>query len=298
VKPSTRSFGRTTPRLVAVCVLSLAALSGAVSQLSAAGASAPASANLSVAQSVSNGAAKNQTIITEHVHNAGPSTATNVETVALVKTNSHGLTYFVSSGSCAVEPAPPSWTDSFTCVEPSIRSGSTWEPKITITGTQGATLTQFLSVGAHSPADPSLANNSSTLNTYVGSEADLGLSQAVTAGKTAGNVTVTATVRNHGPWTANALQYVGEIKSAGFSSVHASGPGGSSCQFIPAAAGYNKAIACTFAAVAPGKPWVTKLAFTGKAKSGLVLKGSISANNPADPARANNTASTSTRYKA
>jgi hypothetical protein len=297
MKQSMRSLTHPKTRAAAAGLLALAALGGAVGQLDAAGASAPDSANLGVRQVVSNGAAADQTVITDHVHNAGPATATNVDIVALVKTNG-ALFYSVNSGICQEEAAPPGWTYMFTCQGPSISSGGSWEPKATITGTRGKTLTVFLSAGAHGPADPSLVNNSSTLKTYVGSEADLGLSQKATAGKSARDAIVTVTIRNHGPWTASSLQYVGEIKSAGYRSVEASGPDGGSCQFIPAAAGFTKAFACTFAALLPGKTWIAHLAFTGKAKGKLVVKGSVSANSPGDPISRNNNASSSTHYKA
>jgi hypothetical protein len=295
---TTHTFTGPPLRLAVVCVLSLAALGTAFVQLGTAGASTAPSANLSVSQHVSNGSVKGQTTITAHIHNAGPSTAPSVDTVALVNTNSSSLRYLVYGAICEQQAAPPNWTFMFTCQGPSIGSGKTWKSRITVTGTQGATLTEFFSAADHGPADPSLANNPSTLNTYVGAESDLGLSQKATAGKSAGDSTITVTARNHGPWTANALQYVGEIKSATFRSVNASAstPTGS-CQFIPPAAGYTKAFSCTTNSLAPGKVWTFHLAFAGTAKAALVLKGSVSANNPGDPSTANNSKTTRTHDK-
>ena len=106
-----------------------------------------------------------------------------------------------------------------------------------------------MSVGEGGPGDPSLANNSSTIHSFFGSRADLSLAQSATAGASAGKVTVTDSIRNNGPWTANHLQQVLEIKSPTFKKVTASSNlPGASCLFIPPASGYNAAVSCTKAA--------------------------------------------------
>jgi hypothetical protein len=273
----------------------LASLLGSNGPLAAARAAPAPAADLSVVQHVSDGMGAGETTVTDHIHNAGPATATAIVTVALIRTTSARLSYIESGPTCQQEAAPSGWSYLFTCHRASLDSGSTWSPTLTMSGTIGATLTRFLSVGDSSPADPDLSNNSSTLNTYIGNVADVELSQTHTAGASPGKVTVTDTVKNRGPWTANGLQLVGEIKSAALRTVHASGTG-TTCQIIPAAKGYTKAISCTTDSLTPRHKWLVTLSYTGTAGKALVQKGSVSANNPTDPRAANNTSKTSTHY--
>jgi hypothetical protein len=285
-------------RRVGTALLGVAALVGtAVVVLATSSASAAGTVNLGVAQFVSNGAGSGQTVITDHVHNSGPSTATSVVAVVLINTSSAALnTAATNADACQDEPAPPGWVFMLTCQRASIASGSTWLPKFTVTGTNGASLTWFLSVGARE-TDPTFSNNSSTLHTFLGSEADLDLSQAAKAGASAGKVTITATIRNHGPWTANALQHVTEINSPGFDGVLITSNVSSSCQFIPPASGFNSAVSCVTNVLAPRHSWVLTFAYSGTAGGSLVAQGKVSANSPADPVSSNNSATTTTHYR-
>jgi Domain of unknown function DUF11 len=260
-------------------------------------AGASGTADLSARQVVSNGTGSTSTTVTDHIHNAGPSTATSIVATALLKTAGGSVSYTTSNATCEQQPAPSGWSFMFTCQLASLQPGHTWIPKFTLTSTQGAPFTRFLSVGENGPGDPSLANNSSTLNSYFGAEADLSLSQIATAGSSSGKVTITDSIRNKGPWTADNLQQVIEINSPTFGGVIASSiPSGASCQFIPPAAGFNAAASCTFNALAPGKLWKLTFAYTGGAGGSLVQQGTISAGSPGDPVATNNTATISTHY--
>jgi len=246
---------------------------------------------------VSNGTGSGNTTVTDHIHNAGPSTATNLVEVALLKDTGAATSYFnTTGGTCQQEPAPSGWNFMFTCQLASLASGHTWEPKFSLTSTNGAPFTRFLSVGESGPGDPTLSNNSSTLNSFFGSEADLSLRETATAGASTGKVTVTNTTTNQGPWTANSLQFVAEINSPGFSSVFAASNLGGSCQFIPPASGFNAAVACTTASLTPGQTWTETFSYTGSGGESLVQRGTVTANNPTDPAITNNTANITTKY--
>ena len=286
-------------QLAAVAVVGIGAVTGIAMSGGSPAASAAGTANLSVSQTVSNGTASNNTTVTDHIFNAGPSTATNVVATALLKTNGGAVSYTTSNATCEQQPAPSGWSFMFTCQLASLPSGHTWLPKFSLTSTKGAPFTRFLSVGEGGPGDPSLANNSSTLSSFFGSEADLALSQSATTGTSAGKVTITDSARNKGPWTANHLQEVLEIKSPTFRGVLASSNlPGASCLFIPPASGFNAAVSCTLGSLNPGALWKLTFSHTGGAGGSLVQRGSISAISPSDPVPSNNTATTSTSYHA
>jgi hypothetical protein len=185
----------------------------------------------------------------------------------------------------------------FTCQLASLQPGHTWVPKFTLTSTQGAPFTRFLSVGENGPGDPSLANNSSTLNSYFGAAADLSLGQGATAGSSSGKVTTTDSIRNKGPWTAQNLQLVIEINSPTFVSVGASSNlSGASCLFIFPTTGFTEAVSCTIGSLTPGPLWKLTFAYIGGPGGSLVQQGTISAGSPSDPVTTNNTATTTTHY--
>jgi hypothetical protein len=283
--------------LAAMAIAGLGALAGLTMSGTSGVASAAGTADLSVSQAVSNGTTPNSTTVTDHIHNAGPSTATDVVATALLKTNGGAASYLTSNATCAQQPAPSGWTFMFTCQLATLQSGHTWTPKFNLTSTKGAPFVRFLSVGAGGPRDPSLANNSSTLNSYFGSEADLSLAQSATAGSSAGKVTITDSIRNRGPWTADHLQQVLEINSATFRTVTAaSNLPGAACLFIPPASGFNAAVSCTLGSLTPGGVWRLTFAYAGGPGGSLVQQGAISAVSPSDPISSNNTATTTTSY--
>jgi hypothetical protein len=267
------------------------AVSGGTSVANAAG-----TADLSVSQVVSNGTGPGNTTVTDHIRNIGPSTATNIVATALLRTSGGSVSYSTSNATCEQQPAPSGWSFMFTCQLASLQSGHTWLPKFSLTSTDGAPFTRFLSAGENGPGDPNFGNNSSTLNSFFGQRADLSLTQSATAGTSAGKVTIIDSTRNNGPWTATNLQLVTEINSPSFSSVGASSNiPGASCNFITPASGFNVAVACTLGSVNPGKVWKITFAFTGGPGGSLQQQGSVTGS-PSDPVSGNNSATTNTSY--
>lgn len=284
-------------QLAAAVVVGLATATAITTAGGSSRAEAGGTADLSVSQVVSNGTGSGNTTIVDHIHNEGPSTATEVVATALLKTSGGSVSYTTSNATCEQQPAPSGWTFMFTCQLASLKSGHTWIPKFSLTSSNGAPFTRFVSAGENGPGDPSLANNSSTLNSYFGSRADLSLSQKATAGSSAGKVTITNSIRNAGPWTANNLQQVIEINSPTFSGVGASSNlSGASCLFIPPASGFNAAVSCTIGSLDPGGLWKLTFDYTGGPGGSLVQDGTITAASPTDPVPGNNTATTTASY--
>ena len=284
-------------RLAAAVVVGLATAGAVTIAGGSTVASAAGTADLSVSQVVSNGTGSGNTTVTDHIHNAGPSTATEIVATALLKTGGGSVSYTTSNATCEQQPAPSGWSFMFTCQLASLKSGHTWIPKFSLTSTDGAPFTRFVSAGENGPGDPSLANNSSTLDSFFGSRADLSLTQKATAGASRGKVTITNSTRNAGPWTADNLQQVSEINSPTFTGVGASSNlSGASCQFIPPASGFNSAVSCTIGSLDPGVLWKLTFHYTGGGGGSLVQQGTISAASPSDPVPGNNTATTTTAY--
>jgi hypothetical protein len=283
-----------------LAAMSLVIAGGAVALVASGAASAASSADLSIGQRFSGGSVSGTTVDTVRIHNAGPSTAANVNLVMLVKANISSLGIASAGGGvCELEPAPPGYTIAMaTCQLPAIASGSTELDKITWSGKAGVKFTSTVTVGS-STSDPRLANNLGTASSWFGPRAELRLTQSATSGPTAGRARIVSTVVNRGPNNANALQLVMEVNSAGYQSVHATtNISGASCQFIPPATGYNRAVNCTTGSLATGAKWVVTFAFTGHAGSSLVVKNKVTANNPVDPVPSDNSASSSTKYHA
>jgi hypothetical protein len=169
VDTTNRRFSTRVARLGAVALLGAGAILVAQAGIRSTRASSSGSADLRVRPTTTaHGRSSDQIVITDHIANLGPSTATNIVAVALVKTNSSHTSYVTSSGTCQQEPAPSGWNFMFTCQKDSLGAGFAWLPKFTITGTTGSTLTRFLSVGESEPGDPVSSNNSTTLHTLIG----------------------------------------------------------------------------------------------------------------------------------
>jgi hypothetical protein len=265
---------------------------------SGARAEASGTADLSLTQTASSGASSGSTTVTTVVHNAGPSAANGLNVTILTKTTSAmtlGMTSNLST-TCQQQPAPPGWSFMFSCQTSTVAAGSDWTLTGAYNGTAGVAFSNFESVGENNPGDPSLSNNSSTLNTYFGPAADLKVTQHATAGTSSGTVAITDAVKNLGPSTANSLQLVIEINSPGFSSVQASSNLSASCQFIPPSSGFNVAASCTTNSLASSKSWTVKFSYTGTAGGALEQVGQISVNTPTDPNSTNNSATTNTHY--
>jgi hypothetical protein len=147
-----------------------------------------------------------------------------------------------------------------------------------------------------STEDSNISNNISTASSWFGPRSDLRLTQTAKSGPSSGKAKVVSTIVNHGPNNANALQLTMEINSPGYRGVLASSNVSASCQFIPPASGYNRAVACTTNGLATRAKWVVTFSFSGTAGDTLQVTNQVSANNPTDPVTTNNSASSSTKY--
>jgi hypothetical protein len=285
--------------LITVVAATLATSGFIVAVLASGTAAAAGSADLSIRQTFSGGSTSGATLDTVRIHNGGSSTANNVNLAMFIKTTSAHLGISSSGGGvCELEPAPPGYTIAMaTCQLPSIASTATEIDKITWAGTAGLAFTSTVNVGS-SIADPKLSNNISTASSWFGPRADLKLTQTATSGPAAGKAKIVSTVVNRGPSNANALQLTMEVNSPGYTSVIATSNITASCQFIPPATGYNRAVDCTTNSLHTAAKWVVTFAFTGHAGDSLKVKNKVSANNPPDPVTKNNTATSSTTYHA
>ena len=260
-------------------------------------ASAATTADLSVSQRISGSSVSGQTIDTVTIHNAGPATATSVNFTSLLTTASSGLYIRSNTGTCQLAPPPSGYSLLATCQMGSIASGHRVKEVFTLSGEAGVAFTNFVTVGAASPADPKWSNNAGTKSSWYGPGADLALTGTAKPGTSTGTAKVVSTVTNHGPNTAHALQMIVEIKSPGFSGVLVTGNIASSCQLIPPASGYDAAVACVVDALGTGKQWVATFAYTGTAGTSLSVDTSVSANTPIDPLSTNNSNTKATTYK-
>jgi hypothetical protein len=289
---------RPVRRRVAGLVTAAALVGAACASLTFIGtstAAAAGTADIAVSQHISGGAASGQTVDAVTVHNHGAATANSIEAVYLLKSAVTSYTVHSSTTTpCQIEPAPVGYLGMITCPLGSLASGHSVVDTLTWTGKAGVAFSVTASIGAGSPADPNFKNNTSTVSSYFGPRADLRLSGTLAVGKTAGTASAVTTVLDAGPNNAAALQEIIEIKATGLSSIHATGSPSSSCQFIPAASGYNKAVSCVTNSLATGAKWTLKLTYTGAKGAALTTKSTVSANSPADPVSANNSQTLST----
>jgi hypothetical protein len=278
-------------------LITAAALLGASAMFNgASNATGASTADIAVSQHITGGAASGQTVDTVTVHNHGAATARSIEAVYLMKSASRSYSVHSSTTAlCQIEPAPRGYLSMVTCPLGSLASGHSVVDTLTWTGSAGTAFSVIASVGAGTPADPNFKNNTSTVSTYFGPRADLRLSGTLRAGTTAGTGLAVTTVRNAGPNNASALQQIIEIKATGLTGVHATASTPSaSCQFIPAASGYNKAVSCVTNSLGTGAKWVLKLTYTGTHGAALTTKSTVTANSPADPVNSNNSQTLST----
>jgi hypothetical protein len=290
-------------KFVVALVSTAAIVVGGLTTIGSPGATAAGTNDLVLKQTTSNGAASGETVVTVKVSNPGSETASKPVLTALISTPSTGLgivpTSASPSTSCPVQRQPSGYQAMFTCQTASIAAGGTWTVVFKFTGTAGKAFTSFMSVGEVSPSDTNMANNATTLNSYFGPAADLQLAQATVPNVTSGRAVIRSTTTNKGPWTANNLQVVAEVKAPNFSAVNASSnQNGVSCQFIPPAAGYDHAFACTLGSLAPGAAWTLTFTHTGTAGTSLQQVTQVTAASPSDPVTSNNNATTNTSYHA
>jgi hypothetical protein len=259
-------------------------------------ATAATTADISVSQRIAGASASGSTLDVVTVHNAGSATANSIEAVYLMKSSVRSYSVRSSTSTpCQIEPAPPGYLSMVTCPLGSLASGHSVVDTLTYSGTAGAAFSVTASIGDGSPADPKFANNTSTISSYFGPRADLRLAGTLKAGTTAGTAVAVTSVRNHGPNSAAALQEIIEIKSTHVSTVRATASTpAASCQFVPAASGYDLAVACVTNSLATNALWTIKFTYTGTKGSALTAKSTVTANAPIDPVTSNNTQTLST----
>jgi hypothetical protein len=184
------------------------------------------------------------------------------------------------------------------CTTGTLGAGSDWTIVFTYTGSAGVAFSNFVTAGETAPGDPSHANNSSTLNSWFGPAADLSVQQAATAGTAPGKVTITDTIKNAGPWTAQHLQLTAKINSPTFASLGISSSPAATCSFISPPPGFTKALLCTTPTLAAGQVWTLTFRENGAPGGSVQQSAHVRANQPTDPAPANNTAATITTHYA
>jgi hypothetical protein len=286
-------------RLVAlVPAVLLAAAAGTSALVSGGGAaSAATTTDLSVSQAFTGGTTSGQTVDTITIRNRGTATASNINVAMLIKTASTSTSVSAHNGGISeLSPPPPGYKMLLNSQYASIPAGSHLTLPFTLGGTAGTAFTSFVSVGAASPGDPNLANNSNTKSSWYGPRADLRISSRVVAVTTAGQAKIVTTITNGGPNNANALQTIFEIKSSTFKTAGYSAVPLSSCQFIPPASGYNRAVSCVTNSLATGKSWVITSTYTGGKGASFTVNARVSANSPIDPVTTNNSNTRTTTY--
>jgi hypothetical protein len=260
-------------------------------------ATAASSADLSLVQTISGSSTSGETVDTIRVHNAGSATANHINISVFTKSTSNFILTASHSGTCETGPPPPGYLGMTNCQLGSLAKGGTVSEVLTFTGQVGVAFSNFAGVGDASPSDPNLKNNSSTVNSWFGPRADLALSGTAKTGTKHGTAKAVTTILNRGPNNASALQAIVEIKSAGFQGVTVSGTPLSSCQIIPPSSGNDSAVSCVTDSLATHKKWILTFHYSGANGATLRMKTTTSANNPADPATANNTMTRTTHLK-
>jgi hypothetical protein len=286
-----------TRRAVGLVLAAALTAAGAAAIAGGPSASAVATANLAVSQSFSGGTTSGETVDTVTIKNLGTATASNINLTILIKTAS--TTTYVSAhngGTSELSPPPTGFKLMVNTQYSSIAAGAHLTLPFTLGGIAGIAFTSFVSVGVASPGDPNLANNSNTKSSWYGPRADLRISSKVVAVTTAGRAKIVTTITNAGPNAANALQTIFEIKSSTWVSGVYSATPATSCQFIPPAAGYNRAVSCVTNSLATFKSWVITAIYRGGAGTSFTVNAKVSANNPTDPVTTNNSNTRTTTY--
>jgi hypothetical protein len=291
---------RTLAALIPAAALLLAGT--AVASLATAGsAAATGSADVAVSQLMTGGSSDGHTTDTITLRNIGSATASAVNANIFFNSNSGVYTEgLASSGyTCEIMPPPPGYQHSLSCqLGAPLAAASTKTLVLDLGGDIGAQFTSTVSVGILNQTDASYANNLSTVTSYYGPRADLGVTGTATTGTTAGTAKAVTTVGNHGPNDAKALQLIVEIKATNFQGVSVSATPLSSCQIIPPATGYQAAVSCVTDTLTAHHNWVLTFSYQGGAGTSLTMKSTVSANTPIDPVTTNNTMTKTTTFHA
>lgn len=201
---------------------------------------------------------------------------------------------------CLKLPAPPGYTDFFTCryVESlssergaALARGATWTLKFAISGPRGSSFTSTVSAGSANELPG--GGQISELSSPIGPGADV-FQAALTAGAApvAGSVLVQASVENAGPAVAVDQKIVLQVKAAAsITGTLSSSSQRATCTSVTPAAGYAFALACTrpgSAAVGLAGRWDLAVTLRASARGAIQVDSTVSATSPIDPLPDNN----------
>jgi uncharacterized repeat protein (TIGR01451 family) len=188
--------------------------------------------------------AGNNITYTQSVSNNGPATA-----------NAPVMTETLPANTSAVSlTGPAGWTcvlATLTCTDTTTMAATTtanftFVVKVNTIVAQGSTITQTDSVSS-TTVDPNGSNNSATVNTQVGSSADLAITNTASPIPVLANthITYTQVVTNNGPSAAPSVTLT-DVLPANTTSVSLTGPPGWTCTLAT--------LICTNPSLAPGAP--------------------------------------------
>lgn len=252
------------------------------------GATAEASGqpDLVVAQQVSGNSQPGHTSVTVTIANHGNAAASHLNVELLLATSSTEFSdSFAGNVTCEAMPAPAPYRYAVACqLASSLGVGRSASFTADLGGTVRAKFSSLAEVGELQP-DARPANNSSSLTSYFGPGADLGVSGVVTTGAKLGHANAVIKILNQGPSPASLAQEVLEVQHVQSATV--TGLKGS-CQSIPPASGYDYAVSCVMTALATGKAWSGDWKFIGASGRAITVVATASSHT-VDPDLSNNT---------
>lgn len=244
--------------------------------------------DLVIAQQVSGNSQAGHTSVTVTIANHGNATASHLNVELLLATSSNQFSdSFAGNVTCETMPTPPPYRYAVACqLASSLRAGKKASFTADVGGAVRAKFNSLAAVGElQSDARP--GNNASSLTSYFGPGADLGVAGIVTSGAKDGRANAEIKIVNQGPSPASLAQEVLEV--AHVKSATVSGLKGS-CQPIPPASGYDYAMSCVANVLATGTAWTGHWKFVGV--SGRAFTVTVTASSrTVDPDPSNNTVS-------
>jgi hypothetical protein len=233
----------------------------AVALLASSGtASATGHPDLKITQHISGSSQSGHTFDTITVKNNGSLKARYVSLQLYTNTGGSFDNSYSGHVTCEVMPAPTGYSDATACqFVDSISAGDSASFKGDFSGPVGAKFTTLATVGDFE-GDANYNDNRSTVTSWFGPRANLGVGGTAKPGTKTGHLTAVTTVVNRGPNTAENLQEVVEVKK--LNGVLGSGSSGS-CQTVPPASGYDFAFSCVKNSLAQGGAWKITFDYTG-----------------------------------